>query len=266
MTDRPKIIFIVGPTGSGKSDVAIKLSEKLNPAIQSEIVSCDSMLVYKEPAILVAKPGPADLSAVAHHMVGVVSVENSYSVYQYYRTATELIGGLVARQVMPIVCGGTGLYVKALVYGLAEGPTKDESVRAKLYAESETVGGQALLEKLRAVDPKTAETLFPNDIKRVVRALEVYMLTGIPMSDRQPNAAGLAKEFELRLFGIRYNRETLYGRINQRTEKMFEDGAIEEAERLLKSALSQTAKKIIGLEEIKRYLDGAQTLDEAKEA
>lgn len=255
------IIFIVGPTATGKSEVAFKLAKKLG----GEIVSCDSMLVYKEPQVITSKPDSYMLKEVKHHFINVVSVTEVYDVFTYFKEASKLIMDLVSQKIPVVVCGGTGLYVKAVLDGIFEGARRDFSLREKLTQEADLKGRGYLYQKLKEVDPKTADRVSPNDLRRIIRALEVYYLVGEPISKKQRESRGLWGKLSIRMFGLTLKRNLLYERVNKRVDKMFDKGAVEEVKNLLKLNLSFTAKKIIGLKEIGSAFKGEISLDEARE-
>jgi tRNA dimethylallyltransferase len=255
------IIFIVGPTATGKSDVAYFLAKK----IKAEIISCDSMLVYKEPEIITAKPAQNILSEVSHHFINLISVNEKYSVYDYCKNATEKIKFLYKKNIPVIVCGGTGLYYKALLDGIFKQARKDDNLRKELDKQIEKEGLQKLYEQLKAVDPEAAKKISQNDRKRIIRALEVYRLTGEPISVKKKEAKGLWGKIPVKVFGLRLSRDRLYGKINKRVDKMFDLGAVDEVKGSLNKKISMTAEKIIGIKEIKGYLESKSSLEEAKE-
>jgi tRNA dimethylallyltransferase len=255
----PPIIFIVGATAVGKTDIAYQLASKL----KAEIISADSMLIYKEPRVITSKPLEAMLIEIPHHFVNIISVEQNYSVFDYFTAATKTIQGIFAQRRPVVICGGSGLYVKALLDGIFEGVSKDADLRKKLEEEAKTYGKDYLHEELRKVDPETAAKV--SDLRRIIRALEVYHLTGLPLSKKKQEAKGLWGSLPIKIFGFKLARETLYDRINRRVDEMFEKGAIDEVRQLLKLNLSLTAKKIIGIKEISGYLKGEYNIEEAKE-
>ncbi len=256
-----KIVFILGPTATGKSSVALYLAEKTG----AQIVSCDSMLVYKEASIITAKPADQELKKVTHHFVDIISVRENYDVFSYYKEASELIRGLHSRGVPLIVCGGTGLYAKALLDGIFEGVPRDEVLREKFSREAEENGVEELYQKLYAVDPETAEKVSPNDLKRIIRGLEVYEKTGRPISELQKEVQGLWEELPVKLFALNMERDALYERINERVDAMCEKGAVEEVKKILDLPLSRTAAQIIGIKELGAYIKEKSSLEEAKE-
>jgi tRNA dimethylallyltransferase len=256
-----KIIFIVGPTATGKSEIAFTLAKD----IKAEIVSCDSMLLYREALIITNKPTPSMRQQIPHHFIDIISVEETYNVFSYYQQATECIRNLYVRGVPVVVCGGTGLYAQALLDGIFHGVSADPLLRQQLTKEADIKGNSFLHAKLKEVDPLAAKKISPNDTKRIVRALEVYYREGVPISYKQKERKGLWGEFPVVMFGITLPREILYERINKRVEVMFEEGAIEEVRRLLEAKLSLTAQKIIGIKEIGAHLCGDLGLEEAQE-
>lgn len=256
-----KIIFIVGPTASEKTEVSFSLARRLN----CEIISCDSMLIYKEPRIITSKPYSYIRKKIKHHFIDIISVKDAYSVFDYYKKATKRIIALFNKGKSVIVCGGSGLYVKALCDGLFDDPPKDENLRKDLARKAKTKGNQSLHKELESVDEKTAAKLSPNDLRRIIRALEVYYLTGVPISEKKAQTRGLYTRYPIKMFAFSYRRDTLYGRINKRTEEMFAEGVIDEVRRLRKIGLSFTAEKIIGIKEISEYLDNKVGKSLAKE-
>ncbi|MCF7877609.1 MAG: tRNA (adenosine(37)-N6)-dimethylallyltransferase MiaA [Candidatus Omnitrophica bacterium] len=248
---KKEVIFIVGPTATGKSQVAYLLAKRL----KAEIVSCDSMLVYKEPEILTAKPAQNILSEIAHHFINLISISEKYSVYDYCQNAAKRIESLYKKNIPVIVCGGTGLYYKALLDGIFAQAKKDDNLRKELDEQIEKEGLQKLYQQLKAVDPEAAEKISQNDRKRIIRALEVYRLTGEPISVKKKEAKGLWGKIPVKVFGLRLNRDKLYEKINKRVDKMFELGAVDEVKGLLNKKISMTAEKIIGIKEIKDYLN-----------
>ncbi len=245
-----KIIFIVGPTASQKSDTAFSLAKQ----IKAEIVSADSMLVYKQPQIITAKPSYKMLNLVKHHFIGEISVEETYSVFDYYYSATSRIKELFYKKIPVVVCGGSGLYLKALLDGIFEGVGKDEGLRSKLTEAARMYGNEYIYSELKKVDSSAAKRIHPTDQKRIIRALEVYYLSGVPISEKQKYSFGLYQDFPIRIFGLRLPRAALYQRIEQRVDKMFEAGLVDEVKGLNNFKLGLTSSKIIGINEINTFL------------
>jgi len=255
------ITFIVGATATGKTAASFLLARK----IEAEIVSADAMLVYEEPRIITSKPPEHMLKEVKHHFVGTVSIRDSYSVFDYSLAASSAIEGLVNKDIPVIICGGSGLYVKAILDGIFEGPGKDENLRKKLVEIAEAYGNNYLYRKLQEVDLESAKKISVNDLRRIVRALEVYYLSGQPLSQKKKEAIGLWGKLPIEIFGLRLKRKNLYQRINKRTDEMFEEGVVDEARDLLINKLSLTAKKMLGLSEIERFLNDGLSQEAAKD-
>ncbi|MFH1847090.1 MAG: tRNA (adenosine(37)-N6)-dimethylallyltransferase MiaA [Candidatus Omnitrophota bacterium] len=257
-----KIIFILGPTSSGKTDVAVKLAEKLN----GEIISCDSMQVYQDMDILTRPPSKDITEHIPHHLVRMIPPEEEFNAARFIDMALEAIKSIIAKGKLPIFAGGTGLYVKALVDGIFSSPAKDESFRRNMQKIAIQKGKEYLLERLCEIDPVTAEKLHVNDTRRIIRALEVYHLTGSTIHEKKDQTKpGIAGEYDLRLYGLNLPREILYLRINDSVEHMFEQGLVGEVEKLIFRDLSLTAGKALGIKEVKDYLDARISLDQAKE-
>ena len=257
----PKIIFIVGPTATGKTEVSFLLAKKLG----AEIVSADAMVVYKEPSIITSKPQAKMLEDVKHHFVGMVSTQESYSVFDYSSLASKVIEDLAKKNISVIVSGGSGLYLKAILDGIFEGPGKDENLRKELTEIAKTKGNQYLYNKLQKIDTESAKKISLNDLRRIIRALEVHSLCGQKMSEKKKEATGLWGKLSIEIFGLRFKRDNLYQRINIRADQMFEQGAVAEVKELINTKLSLTAKKILGIIEIEGFLKGELSQEESKE-
>jgi tRNA dimethylallyltransferase len=249
----PEPIYIVGPTASGKSDVAAELAETMG----GEIIGADAFQVYRGLDLLTAKPDAATLARVPHHLIGVIPFTEAFDVEQYRRLASERIDQIAARGRVPVVVGGTGLYVRALTHGLAELPPADEALRAELEAAPIA----ELQSRLRQLDPIAAGEIDLQNPRRVVRAIEVCVLTGRPFSSFREHA-----EPTRALRGVLLQREraSLRLRIEQRTAKMFQAGVVDEVRAVLEGEepLSATARQAIGIVEIEALLAGE--IDEAQ--
>ena len=260
-----KILAIVGPTASGKTAVSIEVARRLG----GEIVSCDSMQVYRRMNIGTAKPTVEEMSGVPHHMIDAVEPDVAFSCADYVTMAGEAVREIVARQKLPILCGGTGLYLDRFLCGEMEETHADEDLRASLFAFAEREGALALHERLRAVDSKSADAIHPNNVKRVVRALEIYEQTGISKSEFDRRSQAVESPFEAVVVGLFYpRREVLYERINRRVDMMMADGLLEETRGLLEDGVFEvnlTAAQAIGYKELLGYLGGNETLTEATE-
>jgi tRNA dimethylallyltransferase len=257
------VVFLVGPTGCGKTDAALALSRRL-PA---EMISCDSMQVYRGMRIVSQAPGPDVTRRLKTHLVGFLGRGEEYSAARFREDAERLIGRIRARGRVPLVVGGTGLYVRALLDGLfePEGAQSDPDLRRRLAQEAAEAGPGHLHARLVAVDAAAARRIHPNDTRRLVRALEVYLLTGKPLSQLQPLRAGLRGRAPFRLFLIDREREDLYRRIDARVDAMLEAGLVREVRRVRSGTLGKTAGVALGLREIGGFLDGHCSLAEAVE-
>ncbi len=225
----PSLLVVVGPTASGKTDLAIRLAQEN----QGEIVSADSVQVYRHFDIGSGKPSAEERSQARHHLIDICDPLDTIDAAQWAKRAEAAIADIQARGKVPIVCGGTFLWVRALVYGLAPAPPADESLRDRHRALVAERGREALHAELAAVDAASAERLYPNDFVRVSRALEVYELTGKPMSEWQKDHGFREPRFDARLVGLRHDRDALDERIRTRVRGMFSAGWFEEVHGLL---------------------------------
>ena len=257
-----KIICIAGPTASGKTGFSIELAKKYN----GEIISADSMQIYKGMDIGTAKPTNEEMQGIAHHMISVCDADKEYSVSKYVEEASLIINEVTARGKLPIVCGGTGLYMDNLVRGGSFAPNpSDTEIRQKINEFTQQNGAQALYDILVEKDPESAKKLHVNDVKRVGRALEVLYLTGRSISEHNESTKDAPKRFDALFIGLCYsNREELYERINLRVDMMMKDGLLDEVKGLLK-VMDKTSLQAIGYKELVEYLNGEITLEEATE-
>ena len=224
----PPLIAVVGPTAAGKSALALRLAREHG----GEIVSCDSLQVYRGLDIGSAKATPEERASVPHHLIDVVEPDAVFSAADYARRAREAVAAIRARGRLPIVAGGTGLYLRALLHGLFEGPSRDAALRARLERMAARFGDARLYRLLRRVDPRAAERTHPNDRVRLVRALEVYALTGRPISS-QHGESGPVLEGPQLLLGLAPERGRLRKAVEERTRRMLERGLLEEVRGLL---------------------------------
>ena len=266
MPNKKRIISVVGPTASGKSALALELAKRYD----GEIVSCDSMQIYREMNIGTAKPTAQEMLEVRHHMIDIVEPETSFSCEDYALLAAEAIDDICSRGKLPIVCGGTGLYLDTLLRGGSSAPSIDTSdVRAKLCARAEAEGIMPLYEELKAVDPESAQAIHPNNEKRVIRALEIYLATGKTKSELDKLSASTDSVYDATVVCLAYkNRQILYDRIDRRVDQMLSEGLVEETVKLLERGVfeaNKTAAQAIGYKELFSYLRGDESKDVAVE-
>ena len=257
----PKLLVICGPTASGKSELALRLAELL----EAEIVNADSMQVYCGMDIGTAKPSPAERARIPHHLIDIVDPRQPFSAADFAAAADIAIRDITARGKRAIVVGGTGLYIRALLKGLVDSPGGADQFRQGLHEEAQQSGNQALLERLRQVDPDLAAQLHPNNLVRIIRALEVHHLTGIPLSRYQQEHGFSARRYLSLQIGIRVERSTLYSRIDTRVDLMLQAGLLDEVRRLLAAGCDagMKAMRSIGYKEACAYVAGEYSLEEA---
>lgn len=258
---KKKIIFLVGPTAVGKSMVSFELAKRIN----AEIISCDSMQVYKELNIASDKAPKSIRRRIPHYLIDVVSVKEDYNVSNYRKQAIEAIEKIHNRGKLPLVVGGSGLYMKVLLDGIFQEGQSDQKIRKRLYALAEKYGKNYLFKRLLKVDPRAATKIHLHDLRRIVRALEIHEATNKPISQLQKNTKGLFLDYDIKLFGLSMDRSKLYERINLRVEEMFKNGLVGEIKKVLKKKLSLTARKIIGIQEIKSFLNNKCSEDQTKD-
>lgn len=256
-----KLLVICGPTASGKSNLAVQLAQQLN----GEIINADSMQIYKGMDIGTAKLPNDQRGDIPHHLIDVAEPDQLFSAADFVEAADAAISDISSRGKRPIVVGGTGLYIRSLLYGLVDSPSGVGAVRARLQHEASVIGNIAMLEKLRSIDPELAAQIHPNNLVRIIRGLEVYHITGIPLSAYQQQHGFQAKRYQAMQIGIRVEREELYKRIEQRVDKMLADGMVEEVRQLLAKGYAQDLKSMrsIGYKEICAVLTGELPLEEA---
>ncbi len=241
-----KVLVICGATASGKTSLAVECAKKLN----TEVISADSQLIYKGLNIGTAKPTAEEMCGVKHHMIDTVEPSESFNVGNYREKALPIMKNLFASGKIPVICGGTGFYINSLLFDLSYGNTEGNGEIRKKYSDFlETHGKEALFEKLREIDAETAEKLHVNDIKRIIRALEIYELSGKKKSEQNDT---LISEYDYLAVAIDWKREELYERINMRVDKMFEDGLVEEVQGLLSRGIDEKFQcmQAIGYKEV----------------
>jgi len=256
-----RVLFLVGPTGSGKSKLALALAQKIN----GEIVSCDSMQVYRAMDIGTAKPTTKEQKLVPHHLIDLISPRTECSVFKHRQLTLKAMDQILARGRTPVIVGGSGLYFKALVDGLTPQPGKQAKIREKLEKLAKLKGVKYLYSQLKKIDQKRAHVLHPNDKRRIIRALEILESPEHVQSDSGQGTESLSsKGIEFSIFGLLRERKELYDRIKRRVDQMFQAGWIDEVKRIKRVGLSKTAKAAIGYQEILEHLEGKRTLEEAK--
>ena len=229
--EKEKVIVICGPTASGKTALSIELAKKIN----GEIVSCDSMQIYKEMDIGTAKPTQEEMQGIKHYMIDIISPDERYSVADYKKDAKNAIRKIIAKGKVPIVVGGTGLYVDSLIYEIDYPEIEfDENYRENLEKRVQKEGLNVLYEEAKKIDEEAIKKISPNDKKRILRILEIYHATGKNKTEQEKESRKNEVEFDYKVFALNMEREKLYERINKRVDIMIEQGLIEEVERIYK--------------------------------
>jgi tRNA dimethylallyltransferase len=255
------LIIILGPTGVGKSAAGIYLAQKFD----GEIISCDSMQVYKGFDIGTDKPTPAMRRKIPHHLLDIIDSSAQFTAADFVKEALAAVRKVEGRTRLPFIVGGTGLYLKALLDGLFPGPGKDAALRARLEREAQEAGWGSLRKKLEGVDPAYARLTGERDKVRIIRALEVYYLTGKPISLHFLNTKPSVSDFHLLKIGLQLEREELYKRIEERVERMFKNGIVEEVQVLLAKGVGESAPpfRALGYKHVLRFLKKQVSLEEA---
>lgn len=260
------IIAVVGPTASGKTTFAVEIAKRF----EGEVISMDSMQIYKRFCIGTAKPSPEEMQGTKHHMIDVVEPDEPFNANDYAGIARRTVNDIYLRGKMPVLCGGTGLYLNSLLYSYNMSEASfDDSLRKQLYDDAEKYGADFLYAKLQKVDPVSAEQIHPNNVKRVVRALEIYMLTGKPKSEQV--TAERESVFDALIFGMEWDRDILYDRINRRVDVMLENGLEKEVRELVSAGVlklrgdTSQVGQAIGYKEMLEYIDGKISYDDAVE-
>ena len=258
---KPKVIVIVGPTASGKTALSIELAKK----IDGEIVSSDSMQIYKEMNIGSAKPTIEEMQDIKHYMIDIIEPNVRFNVAEYKKQAEAAIEEIIKKGKIPIVVGGTGLYVDSLIYGIEYPEVEyDENYRNGLEAQAKTEDGlNELYQKAKSIDKKAIEKISKNDKKRIIRILEIYHATGKTKTELEIESRKNEVKYDYNVFAINMDRQVLYDRINKRVDLMIENGLIEEVKGLLKQYDKfPTAMQGLGYKEVVEYLDGKLTKQE----
>ena len=259
-----KIVVITGPTASGKTALGVALCQKLN----GEVVSADSMQIYRRMTIGTAKPTPEEMQGVPHHMIDVAEPEENWSVARYVEAAAACVEDILARGKLPVIVGGTGLYIDSLLSGRTfAGGEVNDALRQELSERYDEIGAKGLLGELRKVDPERAEKLHPGDKKRIVRALEVFILTGKTITEHDRETKAIPPRWEAAKIALDFeSRQTLYDRIDRRVDDMFARGLMDEVRSLLSSGVPDdcTAMQAIGYKEAVAALRGECSVEEAR--
>jgi len=258
---KPRIVVLCGPTAVGKTTMIINIAEALN----GEIINADSMQIYRYMNIGTAKPTPAERAVVLHHMIDIIDPDEPFDAAKYGKMAHDIIIKLNEKGTVPFVAGGTGLYIKALVHGLFRAAPYDMEIRKRLIQESKEFGSGFLYNRLRVVDPKAARRIHPNDIYRIIRALEIYEVSGKPISKYHQAHAFKDHRYRVLKFGLNVGRKALYDRINVRVDNMIESGFVQEVRELLNRGYSEDLKPMqsIGYRHMVSFLEGRMEWDEA---
>ncbi len=257
------LISVTGPTASGKTKLGVSLAKHFD----GEVISADSMQIYQGMDIATAKPTAEEMCGIPHHLIGFLPPDQTFSVAQFVDLAKAKIEDIHKRGKLPIIVGGTGLYVNSLLNNISFSENdSDEKLRAELREKAEKQGVMSLIEELREFDPDSAERIEPNNVKRVIRAIEVYRTTGITMTEQNRRSRLAESPYRAVKIGLKaQDRQFLYDRINMRVDIMVEQGLLEETEKVLSSDCSQTAEKAIGYKELIPYFNGETTLENALE-
>jgi tRNA dimethylallyltransferase len=248
-----KVLFVVGPTASGKTKLAIEIAKLLS----GEIISADSRQVYQLLDIGTAKPTLEEMRAVPHHLVDIYEPTVAFNAGKFSREARVIIDQLQLAGKQPIVVGGSGLYIKALISGFTVEQVGDERIRAALQKRVEEGGSESLYKELKEIDPISAAEIHPNNTHRLIRAMEIYLLTGLPMSEQKQQKEDAAN-FEPIIYGLNWEREKLYRRIDLRVDKMINDGLIAEVAILKRKGIDETLNSLqtVGYKEVFEYFNG----------
>ena len=254
---------LTGPTACDKTEIGFTVAQKT----EGEIISADSMLFYRGMDIGTAKPSLDMRELVPHHFIDIVDPWESYSVGRYVDDVESLIGDADSKDRKFLIVGGSPLYIKGLVDGIFNGPEADWDIRRELEELAEEKGNQHVHDILQKIDPVKAAELHPNNLRRIIRAIEVYRITGKPVSELQEEYKLARKSYQFNILCIAREREDIYRRINERVGTMFDKGLVDEVKSLLENpeGLSKQAKQALGYKEVIQYLDGELTLDDAKE-
>ncbi len=256
------VIVIVGPTCSGKTNLSLKLAQ----SIPSEIISADSRQIYKLLDIGTAKPSKDEFKKIPHHLIDILDPSENYDVSKFEKDAKKIIDGILNKNKTPIVVGGSGLYIKALIDGIFDTADKDDEYRKVLLQKRKELGNEFLYDELKKVDPESTVKMLPQNWKRVIRALEVFHTTGKPIwKHHQDQSLQKEKKYSYKQFGLNWERETLYKNINDRVDEMFKNGFVDEVKNIRSRNFNKKLNSLntVGYKEIIQCLEGEISLDRA---
>lgn len=261
MKEQLPLVILSGPTAVGKTETSIELAKRLN----GEIISADSMQVYKKMDIGTAKIMPEEMKGIRHHLIDILEPDEDFNVLLFQQYAKRAMDEIYGRGHIPIIAGGTGFYIQAVLYGIAFEEHGETTIRKQLEQMAKEQGGQAVYELLRKEDPETAQTIHPNNVKKVIRALEFFRETGKSLAVHNEEQRKKESQYRYAYFVLNRDRKQLYERINRRVDRMMEQGLLEEVKSLMQMGIPRTATSMAGLgyKEILKFYDGACTLEEA---
>ncbi len=261
--EKIKVLAVVGPTASGKTALGVELAKRFN----GEVVSADSMQIYKGMDIATAKPMPDEMQGIPHHLIDFVEPHESYSVARYIQDAEKAIADITSRGKLPVIVGGTGLYIDSLLGGIRfSDQPENEEIRAELTHRAAQMGNEFMHRRLSEIDPEYAKTLHPNNVGRVIRAIELFELTGKTMSQQLKESKEQPSRYSAVMLGIDFSdRAKLYERIDLRVDMMLKSGLLDEAELFYKSSGEKTSAQAIGCKEFMGYFSGEKQLTECVE-
>lgn len=258
------VVAVVGPTATGKTRLAVEISLRYG----GEVVSADSMQIYRGLEIGTAKPSADEMRGIPHHLIDFLDPSAAFSVADYVGLASEQIAEIYARGRLPVIAGGTGLYVRSLLTNVSFAPQgRDDTLRECLQKKAETEGPESLAEELRSFDPESAQRIHPNNIGRMIRAIEVYRVTGVTMTEQMKRSKEVPPPYNDVVIGLTYrDREKLYRAINLRVDKMMQAGLLQEAEKVYQMPFPSTAAQAIGYKEFFPYFRGECSLEDSVES
>ena len=252
------VVVILGPTASGKSSLAVEIAKKLN----GEVVSADSMQIYTGMNIATAKPTSEEMQGIRHHLLDFLSPGENFSVAKYKSLCEKALDDILKRGKLPIICGGTGLYIDSVIQNTQFIDASSDEIRQMLYKRADDEGIEKLFDELKEIDPKSASLLSLSDKKRIIRALELYYSSGITKTQQNELSHLEKSKYNFCIIGLdASDRNVLYDRIEKRVDEMVEKGLVKEAEEFFSKPISSTAKQAIGYKELKPFLDGKASLD-----